>query len=153
MHGESRTSLYKLWTNVKDRCTNAKNPHFHNYGGRGIKLHPALANDFAAFKAAVGPRPSPGHTLDRRNNDGDYEPGNLTWATKKEQARNQRKNRLMTLNGRTQSMAAWAEELGLMPSTLHYRVHQGGMTEEEALTTPRRHGRKPAARVGMESRQ
>ena len=143
-HGLSKTGVYQIWLNVKDRCRNPNNPYFHNYGGRGITIHPDLANDFLKFRDEVGPRPSPRHTLDRKDNDLPYQPGNLQWATKKEQARNQRKNVLMTLNGRTQPLAAWAEEIGLVPSTLHYRIHQGGMTHEQALTTQRRGGRRPA---------
>lgn len=150
-HGESKTALYKLWINVKDRCSNPKNPYFHNYGGRGIKLHPDLAASFPAFKQAVGPRPSPLHTLERKDNNKGYEPGNLAWATKKEQARNQRKNHLLTLGDRTQPIAAWAEEMGLVPSTLHYRVTKGGMTAQEALTTGRRGGRRPLSQAQQSS--
>lgn len=140
-HGLHKHPLYKTWQNVKDRCSNPRNPYFHNYGGRGIKMHSEWAASFPAFLAAVGERPSLLHTLERKDNDGPYAPGNVEWATKKEQARNQRKNHLLTLNGVTKPIAAWAEEIGLVPSTLHYRVTQGGMTDAEALTTPRRHGR------------
>jgi hypothetical protein len=143
-HGLSTHPLYKLWLNVKDRCGNPNNPYFHNYGGRGIRLHPAWVASFPAFLEAVGPRPSGAHTLERKENDGNYEPGNVCWATKKEQARNQRKNRLLTLGGRTMPLAAWAEEMGLAPSTLHYRLSpRGGLTMEQALTLPRRQGKRP----------
>lgn len=135
-HGLSKHPLYKLWQNVKDRCSNPKNPYFHNYGGRGITMHPDLASSFPAFLAAVGERPSPLHTLDRMNNDLPYQLGNLQWATKREQANNQRKNVLMTLGSKTQTMAQWAREMGMVPSALHYRINQGGMTHEQALTTP-----------------
>lgn len=143
-HGESRSPLYKLWQNVKDRTGNPKNPYFHNYGGRGITLHPQWAASFPAFKEAVGPRPSLQHTLDRKDNDLPYQPGNMRWATKKEQANNQRKNVLLTHQGRTQTLAEWAAEIGVVPSTLHYRINQGGMTAEAALTTARRGGRTKA---------
>lgn len=144
-HGESNSPLYKLWLNVKDRCNNPKNPYFHNYGGRGIKMHPSLEASFLLFKAEVGPRPSQLHTLERKENSLGYQPGNLTWATKKEQANNQRKNRRLTHDGRTQTLTQWAEEIGVVPSTLQYRLKQGGMSVEEALTTPRRAGRPPQA--------
>lgn len=144
-HGMSRDPLYKLWLNVKDRCRNPRNPYFHNYGGRGISLHPAWAESFPAFRMGVGERPSPAHSLDRIDNDGHYRPGNVRWVTKKQQARNQRKNHLLTHNGVTKPIAEWAEEIGLRPSTLHYRVTRGGMSDSEAVTTPRRHGRRPLA--------
>lgn len=144
-HGMHKDPLYKLWQNVKDRCRNPKNPYFHNYGGRGVTISQDLAESFLAFRAVVGERPSKDHTLDRINNDLPYQSGNLRWATKKEQANNQRKNVWMTLGGKTQTLAMWAEEIGLAPSALHYRINQGGMSHEEALTTPRRSGRRKAA--------
>ena len=141
-HGMSKTPMYKLWLNIKDRCLNPKNPYFHNYGGRGIKICKAWAESFMEFQEAMGPRPTPAHTLDRMNNDGDYEPGNMAWATKKQQANNTRKNVNLTFNSRTQTLAQWAAEIGVVPSTLHYRINQGGMTVEAALTTPYRRGRR-----------
>lgn len=134
--------LYKLWLNVKDRCRNPRNPYFHNYGGRGIKMCEAWAQSFPVFLMGIGPRPTDRHSLDRINNDGNYEPGNVRWATKRDQANNQRKNRVLTLNGRSQTLAQWAKEIGMAPSALHYRIHQGRMTQEQALTTPSQRGRK-----------
>jgi hypothetical protein len=136
---------YRLWQNMLDRCRNPNNPGFHNYGGRGISVHPAWAQSFPVFLAAIGPRPSPQHSLDRKDNNKGYVPGNVRWATRKEQAHNMRKNRLLTFGGRTQTLTAWAEEIGLVPSTLQYRLKQGGMTVERALSTPRRGGRRPEA--------
>lgn len=143
-HLESRTPLYKLWINVKDRVGNPANPYFHNYGGRGVTLHPEWGASFLAFKAGVGPRPSPQHTLDRIKNERGYEPGNVKWATKREQANNQRKNVRLTVKGETATLAEWARRTGLRPSALHYRINQGGMTHEEAVMTPSRGGRPKA---------
>lgn len=142
-HGATGTKLYRAWQNVKDRCENPKNPAFHNYGGRGVRIAPVWSASFLAFREAVGEPPTPLHTLERVDNSGDYAPGNVRWATRKEQAQNLRKNRLLTFAGRTQPLTAWAEEIGLVPSTLHYRLDQAGMTVAEALTTPRRGGRRP----------
>ena len=135
-HGLCRHPLYRTWLNLLDRVLNPNNPYFHNYGGRGIKVDPQVMS-FPGFLAIVGDRPSPQHQLDRKDNNGNYEPGNLRWATKKEQARNQRKNRLLTVNGETKPLAEWAEEQNLAPSTIFYRLAQG-MSETEAVLTPAR---------------
>lgn len=132
--------LYRTWQNVKDRCRNPRNPYFHNYGGRGIQMHQAWFDSFAMFLAGVGARPTPQHSLDRIENNGNYQPGNVRWQTKKQQAHNMRKNRLLTHNGRTMPLAAWAEEIGLAPSTLHHRLKQAGVSVERALTMPSRQG-------------
>lgn len=143
-HGLGKHPLYKVWSNVKDRCNNPNNPYFHNYGGRGIRIHEAWMASFPAFLRDVGERPTPQHTLDRKDNNGNYEPGNVTWATKREQANNQRKNVMLTVNGKTQSLAEWARETGLAPSTLHYRKMKG-MNDNDVVLTQHRGGRKKAA--------
>ena len=77
---------------MKARCADPNHPR---YGGRGIKVHPAWVDNFDAFFEYVGPRPSPGHSLDRfPDNDGDYGPGNVRWATRKEQAANRSTTRV-----------------------------------------------------------
>src|SRR5574337_2231388 len=139
-HGQSHSPLYKLWINVKDRTSNPNNPYFHNYGGRGITLHPQWAESFLAFALGVGKRPSPNHTLDRIDNNLPYQPGNVQWATKRQQANNQRKNVNLTCRGRTQTLAEWARERGMAPSTLHYRIFTVGMPHEAAILKPTRQG-------------
>lgn len=141
-HGLAKTAEYKVWIQARDRCRNPNNPAAHNYGQRGIKMAKQW-DDFTVFLDHVGKRPTPRHTLERIKNDQGYVPGNVRWATRKEQANNLRKNINLTVNGRTQTMAAWAEEMGLVPSTIHYRINQGGMSHEEAVLTPRRGGRHP----------
>lgn len=135
-HGLCRHPLYRTWQNLLDRCLNDKNPSFHNYGGRGITVDPVLMS-FPAFLEAAGPRPTAKHQLDRIRNEEGYKSGNLRWVTKREQANNLRKNRLLTVDGQTQTLAAWAVRAGLAPSTLHYRL-ANGMTPAEAVKTPRR---------------
>jgi hypothetical protein len=146
-HGLSNTWLYKLWGNVKYRCENKDGLHYHNYGGRGITLHPPWSKDFLAFAKAVGERPSPLHTLERIKNDRGYVPGNIGWATRKEQAHNMRKNVRVTIDGRTQILSAWGAELGINMATVYYRLSKG-MTHKEALLTPRRSGRLLSALHG-----
>jgi len=136
-HGRSNTSLHQLWLNIKDRCGNSKNPYFHNYGGRGITICDEWGSSFSAFSVAVGERPSPRHTIDRIDNDLGYVPGNIRWATRKEQAQNMRKNNFLEHNGRTQTIAAWAEEIGVVPSTLWYRIFIKGLPVSAALTMSR----------------
>lgn len=119
---------------MRNRCRNPKYPMYHRYGGRGIVVCERW-NDFANFFADMGPRPSPSHTLERINNDGNYEPGNVRWATTAEQNRNTGQNVLLTFGGKTQTMIDWAIELGMKYSTLQSRIWKG-WTVERALTTP-----------------
>ena len=139
-HGYSRSKVYRAWQNSRDRCLNPNNPAFHNYGARGISMDPAWAGSFLAFLRAVGEPPTPAHTLERLDNSRGYEPGNVQWATRREQANNQRKNRLVTAGGRTMTLAAWAREIGMAPSALHYRMTQGWTDSQIVLTPP--HGKR-----------
>ena len=86
-HGWNYTPEYAAWNAAKHRCTNPHNKQWKDYGGRGIKF---LFTSFEQFIAELGPRPSPQHSLDRKNNDGNYEHGNVRWATKAEQLGNRR---------------------------------------------------------------
>jgi hypothetical protein len=88
-----RTPLYRAWVNMRNRCRNPQNPSYPYYGGRGITITPAW-DEFIAFSTAVGPHPGAGWTLDRINNDGNYEPGNVRWATRAQQTRNRNCSRL-----------------------------------------------------------
>ena len=133
-HGMTRTRAYRIWSLMKDRCLNPKAAHFPDYGGRGIQVCKRWRDSFTAFHKDMGDPPA-GLTLDRVNNDGDYEPGNCRWATRRAQAENRRSTRLLTWGGRTQSIKQWAAELGLHPTTLGNRL-RSGWPVEKALTTP-----------------
>lgn len=115
-HGHASRSgrhpLYRTWADIVQRCTNRNHPKYQDYGGRGVTVCQDWLASFVAFLAAVGERPRPGLEIDRRNNNGNYEPENVRWATRKEQASNTRVNNLVTHNGRTMTLTAWAEELG-----------------------------------------
>jgi len=133
---------YKAWTAMHQRCKNPKCAGFEHYGGRGIKVCERW-NYSIAFLVDMGPRPSPKHSLDRIDNDGDYTPENCRWSLIAEQLRNTRRNKRITFRGETRCLADWAQLYGLDPNTLHARLTVYGWTVEEALTTPPQKGKRP----------
>jgi len=93
-HGMHSTAEYKTWQQMKERCLNQKGKDFHKYGGRGISICDAWVHSFESFLAHVGKRPAGCKSLDRINNNGDYSPGNVRWATPAQQSRNTRSTKL-----------------------------------------------------------
>lgn len=137
-HGMTNHPLYKTWTGMRNRCSNPKNNCYARYGGRGISVHPPWDNSFISFLDYVSALPGygvEGMTIDRIDNDGDYVPGNVRWATKKVQGRNQRTNVFYTYDGRTMILQDWADEVGINPMTLWNRLEYG-WDFLEALTAP-----------------
>lgn len=125
-HGESNhtgnTPEYRVYLDAKNRCTNPNNKRYASYGERGIEFRFA---SYADFLDAMGRRPTSKHSLEREDNDGHYARGNCKWATNKEQARNKRNSRRLTLNGKTQCVVEWAEEVGMKAITLYERLNHG----------------------------
>lgn len=113
---------YNIWCAMRERCSNPNNKGYKYYGARGIKVDQEWQGSFETFFRDVGPRPSPQHSIDRINNNGNYEPGNVRWATVYEQAQNKRSNRLVTINGETRCVAEWARIAGLKEGTVYYRL-------------------------------
>lgn len=141
-HGMKHTAEYRAWSALRTRCTNTNLPDYARYGGRGVTFCERWKS-FQNFYADVGPRPSPLHSIDRwPNKDGNYEPGNVRWATDKEQARNTRNNRTITFAGFTFCAAEWAERLGMGVFTLYRRLN-AGWSVEDALKRPVRQWGKP----------
>lgn len=135
-HGRSHTPIYRTWASMCNRCTNQNDPNYPRYGGRGITVCERWGSSFDNFLADMGERPE-GMSIERKDNSGNYEPGNCRWATRKEQAQNTRRNVQLTFGGRTQPMVAWAAEVGITPAALRLRL-QKGWTLERALSSPLR---------------
>lgn len=130
--GRTQPRTYRIWANMLKRCRNHNSPDFSDYGGRGIKVCDRWS-DYSKFIEDVGECP-PQHSIDRfPDNDGNYEPGNVRWATLKQQARNKRNNRMLEYDGRSQCVAAWAEECGLRARTIVHRLAIG-WSVTDALT-------------------
>jgi len=134
-HGLSYTPEYRAWQTMRLRCTEPANAAYPNYGGRGISVCDRWLNSPQAFIDDMGPKPSPKHELDRIDNDGNYEPGNCRWATRKVNDRNRRSNLRLEFRGETLTLIDWCERLSLPKDTVSKRLH-GGWSVEEALTTP-----------------
>lgn len=134
-HGMCESDEYNIWTLMKGRCLNVKNKRYPEWGGRGITVCDRWKNDFMAFYEDMGARPSISHSLDRINNDGNYDPENCRWATKMEQSNNRpRWVRLIEFRGESMTITQWAKKIGIGRKTLYDRF-ENGWTTEEALTT------------------
>lgn len=110
---------------MKTRCYNPRNKRYDRYGGRGIIVCERWLNSFENFLADMGRRPSPVHSLDRKDNDGNYEPGNCRWATAREQANNSSHVRWLAHGGVTLSLTGWAHHLGIGRTALEQRLRKG----------------------------
>lgn len=132
-HGQSKTQTYSIWEGMKDRCNNPKSPAYCHYGGRGITVCDRW-NTYENFLADMGERPER-MTLDRINNNGNYEPSNCRWTTMKEQGNNKRDNRIIECNGKSQTLQQWSDEIGIQIGTIVRRLNLG-WSIPEALFSP-----------------
>ncbi len=130
--GRCRSRAYLSWSDMIQRCTNPHNKRWADYGGRGIKVCDRWLSS-AQFCLDMGERPL-GMSLDRRDNDGNYEPSNCYWATREQQQNNRRTNRRITYQNETLTCTQWAARLGINESTLSHRIRRG-WTTERALET------------------
>lgn len=134
-HGGTNLPEYKTYVDAKCRCRNANTPNFSLYGGRGIEFR---FESFEEFYAELGEKPTRHHSIDRIDNNGHYEKGNVRWATRAEQSRNRRSSRLITINGKTQCVTDWGAEVGIQPSTIRARLKHG-WPPDQAVLCPLRH--------------
>ena len=131
-HGASRSNLYAIWRGMLTRCSPKCSPRsIGRYYGRGIRVCSRWLT-FENFRADMGERPSPEHSIDRIDGNGNYEPGNCRWATKAEQANNSSWNHVVHCRGKAQTVSQWAAEIGVKPNTLIYRLRRG-ISPDEAL--------------------
>lgn len=127
----TRNPLHNTWEAMKARCSNKNNHAYKDYGGRGIKVCARWKDSFKNFLEDMGERPD-GGSLDRIDNDGNYETSNCRWATKKQQGRNRRTNKNITINSVTKCVTEWAEQLKISPFLIFLRLRRG-WTNGEAL--------------------
>ena len=138
-HGNTRygewSSEYITWRGIIQRCEDPRSAAFAAYGGRGITLCERWRNSFQNFLEDVGRRPNPSMQLGRIDNNGGYTPENVRWETPKQNGRNKRSTRYITVGSETLAMAEWAERIGILPGTLRQRL-SSGWTPEDAVTRP-----------------
>jgi len=120
-----RPPEYWVWKAMKDRCLRSTHKSFPNYGGRGISVCKTWLESFPQFLADMGQRPSPEHSIEREDNDGNYEPGNCVWALQSKQINNRRTTVRLTFRGETKSVSEWALELGFSLRLLQCRLQRG----------------------------
>lgn len=136
-HEHYGDKTYKSWAGMQQRCANPNCKDYKNYGGRGIKICKRwmCENGFIHFLEDMGEAPK-GLQIDRINNNKNYCKSNCRWATRKQQNRNVRSNRLKTYEGKTQCIAAWAEEYNIPSNTLWMRLYKYNWLAEKAFKTP-----------------
>lgn len=129
---------YRAWMGARARCENPKTRSYKSYGGRGIRFAERWKGEggFVRFLEDVGRKPSKRHSLDRINNEGNYEPGNVRWATGKQQGRNKRTSHVLTVGPVSDTLSGWAERTGIGKSTIRERLDRGWTPERAVNTTP-----------------
>lgn len=151
IHGLSRTAEYRAWQTMRLRCTVPSNPAFRDYGARGITICARWMESPATFVLDVGPKPSARHEIDRIDNDGGYWCGdascadcgparrerNVRWATRHENCRNRRSNRVIVAGGVARNLVEWSEIAGISPDVITKRLDAGWPTEKAVSASVR----------------
>lgn len=131
-HGFCGTPEYRVWRAMKDRCLNSSSSSYSDYGGRGICVCRRWLDSFENFLADMGPRPD-GTSIERLDNDGNYEPHNCVWADRKTQNRNKRNNHRIKHGGEILTMAEWAERANMPQWKLKQRLTRDNVPFAEAI--------------------
>lgn len=136
-HGLAKTVEHNTWVGMLSRCHNKNRRCYIRYGGRGITVHDSWLGrcGFEQFLKDMGPRPSPNHSIDRIDNDGNYEPNNCRLATRSQQVRNRNLGHFLEIDGVRKSYRGWSEVSGVETQTIYLRV-KNGMTPRDAVFTP-----------------
>lgn len=135
-HGKTQTRIYNIWHGMKKRCYDKNQRVYPKYGGRGITVCPEWESSFDAFyQWAMRNGYSDDLTIDRIDNDGNYEPGNCRWVDMKVQCNNKSVNHTITAQGKTKTVSEWARSLGVRPTVIFARLDRG-WSEEESVTIP-----------------
>lgn len=141
-HGFSKAPEYNTWEHIVQRCMNPKNDAYRNYGGRGITICQEWRESFTCFLRDMGFRPGPMFTIERIDNNGNYEPGNCKWIPKAQQSSNRRTNHILIFRGESKPIWQWAAELAIKETTIRTRLHRG-WTPEQIFSLPPQRGKKP----------
>ena len=136
-HGMSRTRPFTIWQGMKNRCYRKGIVNYSRYGGRGIRVCKRWRESFESFWEDMGSTYFKGAQIDRIDSNGNYEPVNCRWVTKKQQASNKRSVKMYTHNGKTMHASDWEKELGLKPGTVRARI-KAGWDIKRAITTPKK---------------
>lgn len=139
-----KSPAYQSWSHLKQRCLNPKNHKYAYYGGRGITVCERWKDSFEAFFEDMGDRPSTAHSIERKDVNGNYEPGNCVWATAEQQRLNTQRTVYVEFEGQRVRLHDYAKSLGLNPGNIYMRL-RSGWTLEQAVTIPIRHKKKKSA--------
>lgn len=142
-HNQRHTKLYEVWKTMKQRCSNPNHISYHNYGGRGIIVCDEWENNYQAFyEWSIKNGYKEGLSIDRINNDGNYEPSNCRWADRFTQNNNTRQNKPITINGVTKTIHQWANEYNIPVNLVRNRIYILHWDIVKALTTPKNNASK-----------
>lgn len=131
-HLMSKSNIYSVWVAMKSRCINQNDKNYRWYGGRGISICDRWSESFSSFIEDMGPRPT-GHSIERIDNNGPYEPSNCRWASREEQARNRSNTKFLSIGGEKKPLAELADIHGLTYETVYQRKLRGA-SDEQALS-------------------
>lgn len=136
-HGKSKSRTYKVYQGMIQRCQNANDQNYYNYGGRGIRVCESWLESFEFFYKDMGEPPTDKHQIDRIDNNGDYSPENCRWVTPKENTRNRRTCKIIEYNGQKKCLTDWSTTLDIPKSTLSRRLKTMSMQDAVLSSKPR----------------